>query len=321
MQETKAEKAARNVVGATHAQVIGKRKHNLGATVEGFTLYAEVELRREWWEAYPPHAPSWRTTDGRDITERFELSICGEVRDERPAWVIRAETGRSVVRADDRWISGGQCLDSFELRDGGNDLAAEIIALWRRWHLNGMRAGCVHQAKEGPRVGRKVTRYHWRLRREVSKIQDEIKREAIARLVRGETVRLEGYEAHILGLSYGVETWNASGPGPEYEPKRPLYAGDKGHTEEKDTAHLLHSEHPEGMLCRPCEVCGYKYGSAWLTEEMPPEVLARVRELVTKNPDKECCCPLVWDGSARDPEPDPKRVDRECPVHGEGAPR
>jgi hypothetical protein len=32
-------------------------------------------------------------------------------------------------------------------------------------------------------------------------------------------------------------------------------------------------EHPEGMLSKPCEVCGYKYGTKWLLEEVPEDVL------------------------------------------------
>ena len=34
------------------------------------------------------------------------------------------------------------------------------------------------------------------------------------------------------------------------------------------------NEHPDGMLCKPCEVCGYAYGSQWLREEVPADVLA-----------------------------------------------
>lgn len=34
------------------------------------------------------------------------------------------------------------------------------------------------------------------------------------------------------------------------------------------------SEHPEGLLSRPCPTCGYKYGTKWLTEEVPEDVIA-----------------------------------------------
>lgn len=32
-------------------------------------------------------------------------------------------------------------------------------------------------------------------------------------------------------------------------------------------------EHPEGLLAEPCPTCGYKYGTAWLYEPVPTEVL------------------------------------------------
>jgi len=38
-------------------------------------------------------------------------------------------------------------------------------------------------------------------------------------------------------------------------------------------------EHPDGLLTRPCPVCGYKYGTAWLTEEVPPEVIEFLQSL------------------------------------------
>lgn len=37
--------------------------------------------------------------------------------------------------------------------------------------------------------------------------------------------------------------------------------------------------HPEGLLGVPCEVCGYKYGTAWLREEVPAEALDFLRSL------------------------------------------
>jgi hypothetical protein len=32
-------------------------------------------------------------------------------------------------------------------------------------------------------------------------------------------------------------------------------------------------EHPDGLLTKECEVCGYKYGTAWLNEPVPDDVL------------------------------------------------
>jgi hypothetical protein len=43
--------------------------------------------------------------------------------------------------------------------------------------------------------------------------------------------------------------------------------------EEKAAGWVTPSEHPDGLLERPCPVCGYKYGSAWLEEAVPDAVL------------------------------------------------
>lgn len=37
--------------------------------------------------------------------------------------------------------------------------------------------------------------------------------------------------------------------------------------------------HPEGLLAHPCDVCGYKYGTAWLYEPVPGDVLESIRNL------------------------------------------
>lgn len=37
------------------------------------------------------------------------------------------------------------------------------------------------------------------------------------------------------------------------------------------------SKPTDGLLGKPCETCGYRYGTAWLSEEIPADVLADVR--------------------------------------------
>jgi hypothetical protein len=39
-------------------------------------------------------------------------------------------------------------------------------------------------------------------------------------------------------------------------------------------AWVRRDEHPQGLLSEPCPVCGYRYGSAWLKRELPPEIIA-----------------------------------------------
>ena len=49
--------------------------------------------------------------------------------------------------------------------------------------------------------------------------------------------------------------------------------------ETKSLGWLRPDEHPEGILTKPCPVCGYKYGTAWLKEEVPEDVIKWLSDL------------------------------------------
>lgn len=124
---------------------------------------------------------------GREFTsygklpEDLELSICGNI------WNSR---GSDI-------ISGGQNYDTL-LEDAPSPLMHEIVGVWKRWHLNGMNAGCEHQ-----------------------------------------------------------RDWPTS-------------------TENKTAGWVRPEEHPDGLLGKPCDVCGYKYGTAWKHETLPREIVNQV---------------------------------------------
>lgn len=44
---------------------------------------------------------------------------------------------------------------------------------------------------------------------------------------------------------------------------------------------LRESEHPEGLLCRPCPVCGYKYGTSWNFFEIPDVDKQKIERLMS----------------------------------------
>jgi len=96
----------------------------------------------------------------------------------------------------------------------------EFMAIWDRWHLNHMRAGCEHQRAEGwgdrPIDPSKPTR---------------------------------SYGKHFEGQRH--DSWNLLG-------------------------WVRRDEHPEGLLGFPCPTCGYEYGTSWLREELPDEVIERL---------------------------------------------
>lgn len=50
-----------------------------------------------------------------------------------------------------------------------------------------------------------------------------------------------------------------------------------GRKEMKLVSWIYPTEHPDGLLMKPCEVCGYAYGSAWLYSPIPDEIIAEIK--------------------------------------------
>ena len=58
-----------------------------------------------------------------------------------------------------------------------------------------------------------------------------------------------------------------------YEPNIPRYKGDTYNRPQTTTTAGWATQSEGGILSKPCDVCGYHYGSAWLHEDVPAEVL------------------------------------------------
>jgi hypothetical protein len=140
----------------------------------------------------------------------------------------------------------------------------DLLDVWGRWHLNDLKAGCVHQRAMGWGK-KKVTIAHLKLSRNKIHLWSEIKRKAEKELYSSGKAELTPEELEIMNMPYSltvpIETVDNY---PDYSTEN---------TEEKLTTWIKESEHPEGVLSKPCPVCGYKYGSAWLREEVPAEVI------------------------------------------------
>lgn len=179
----------------------------------------------------------------------------------------------NVRRSD--CICGGQCLDTIAPYME-SPIFSEILRLWKAYHLNDMHPECEHQHAAGwdKLASEKVTLYHWRMTREAMNEQDKAKKAALSALTAGETFTPTTEQAFFAGLSYSLTTWTETPPeelAKYYEPKKPLYAGDGGHTETKALGWLKESEHPAGLLSKACPVCGYKYGTSWVYFPIPAE--------------------------------------------------
>lgn len=173
--------------------------------------------------------------------------------------------------------SAGQCVD--EIRNGtpatgwDSEMLRKFCDYWDLWHLNDMRPYCQHQKALGwdKLATKKVTLYHYSLTHDYFMKQRELKNRANNKLGAEGHATLTEEEKELWNLLIKKTSWKPLDD-PRYEPqkKEDWYSGA---TEEKTLGWLFPDEHPEGILTKPCPVCGYKYGTTWKTEQVPENVL------------------------------------------------
>lgn len=189
----------------------------------------------------------------------------------------------------------GQVCDSLDqiltFEPGFNaEIVSRLKSVWERWHLNDMRAGCEHQ-RAWP-IAQEVEIVTYKLNSEGIKLSTEAKRtiSTVARELahsitdathRGSTLLSAG----IADLAYQIMSaegltdlpyWINSAPDSDSIGSG-LYDVDKRET--KRLGWLSVDEHPQGLMSKPCEVCGYKYGTEWRTETVPLDVIAFLESL------------------------------------------
>lgn len=216
------------------------------------------------------------------------LGTIGPVRD--VFCKIEITNGNLSITGVDGPMSGGNCMGScgqivthLKAEDitpapGWNPrLIGRFLAVWDAWHLNDARAGCEHQRKEW-NITEGITIHHFRLKVAVSEAIRECERAATNCIAAGQTYKPTKEDTRRANLARTITHDSAELP-PElindYTPNFPQYAGDTHNRayEKKMACWVRPEEHPKGLLCKPCPTCGYKYGSAWLREELPTEIV------------------------------------------------
>jgi len=168
-----------------------------------------------------------------------------------------------------RNVSAGQVQDQLIADFPKNKKAVCLYQIWERWHLNDMRAGCEHQRADW-HPEEKITLYKFVMNYDTLKLQMELEKKAKAAAIKGETAVMSDREREILGAPYSFEHHNEHGHAEYYH---------LAISEVKIAGQTRPDEHPSGILTKPCEKCGYKYGSSWLFEEVPASVLAELRAM------------------------------------------
>lgn len=182
-------------------------------------------------------------------------------------------TGVIGPRKNGDAYSAGQCYDYMR---GGTpnegwtaDMLYYLLDTWQRWHMNDMKAGCIHQARwDG---GKECKLYEYKMGDDTYKRRSRLKDSIHKMLLAGDAVQLSESQRRMLASSYFVKSADAVAPD-GYE----LYKEYTKHARElypMDSDSKWGDKHPDGILAKPCPVCGYKWGTQWRAEPVPAEVL------------------------------------------------
>lgn len=177
--------------------------------------------------------------------------------------------------------SNGDCLGScgqidMGFRDGTRRLSAfsagwrdatwaDFLAAWGKWHLNDLTAGCEHQ-RENWDTTEKLEIVTYKLTMDAYRKRNAIKDAAQRKLETEGAASVTDSERELLALP-----WTRHDAPDADSAASGCYEVEKRET--KAAGWVTEKEHPRGLLSKPCEVCGYKYGTKWLHREIPAQVL------------------------------------------------
>lgn len=224
--------------------------------------YLEIELRTGMPTTVLESAyltpEQWATAGHADPQPFVELSICG---------TIRYAVGGS---------SGGQNIDTIREEYGHLPEVARLCDIWEVRHLNGMSPACEHQRAEdwGKEQVEVIT---YKLTHEAYEMRQAAIGKASAAAVSGVVADLDPTERALLACKWYADIFQ---PPDADSPLSGCY--EVGKRETKHTGWVHPHEHPRGVLGKPCPVCGYKYGNAWMHYVLPAGIIEEVRELARK---------------------------------------
>ena len=211
----------------------------------------------------------------------------------RVTWKLRDKNGFQVFSMQaGSWqqnrrdiLCGGQCVDTVAALFPNDAKLQRMKAIWERWHLNDMRAGCEHQ-RLLPELQP----------RDQEMLEVSVEFHAFRALEKATEKNDLGPEAKTLACLQAFDVTPFVKTLMDFDRAARLYTlldswmpgWRYEHTNYAKGANLVvrpikkaldwlrPSEHPLGFLGKPCPECGYRYGSAWKREEIPADVIAEI---------------------------------------------
>jgi hypothetical protein len=146
-----------------------------------------------------------------------------------------------------------------------------FLEVWKHWHLNDMRSGCEHQRGWGKKKLELIT-FKWTT--SFYKMRESA---ASGTLESDQYEKFKEVAADAMIATTAIARPKWKSPLIEKLLSEGWIEEDKRET--KTSGWVNETEHPEGELSKPCPVCGYKYGTSWLKEEVPAQVIEFLQAL------------------------------------------
>lgn len=179
----------------------------------------------------------------------------------------------------------GQCIDEIRKGDPAKGWSKEMLQkfcdIWDRWHLNDMHPYCSHQKELGwvEQSHEKIKIETWTLTHEAYAMKKKAENRAFECLRNGKRFDPTEEEQTYANMPYSIKVYNDEGEPYANSPYRGSYelkekdCLGRSNTEYKARGWISVDEHDLGIIGKPCPVCGYKYGTSWVKEEVPQNVL------------------------------------------------
>lgn len=201
--------------------------------------------------------------------------------EEKPKGLVFTASGNfKERRANGGMVEGmgGQCLDSIKEAIGDTDKIFNIIYdMWKKYHLNDMNPDCEHQRTDKEfqeQKNKKIICYKWlHLKPELQKEKEDLAKKIKKELSENGKINLNQREKYIYNLKKCL--YNHIG---EYDTQ--IYQHKKEDVEYKTANWVDWNTHEDGLLLKPCPVCGYKYGSTWLYMPIEKNDLVIIKDLL-----------------------------------------
>ena len=155
--------------------------------------------------------------------------------------------------------------------DWSHTAIKKFFKVWEDWHLNDMRAGCIHQRK------------NWNLYQELEIPIYGYSNKFYNMLTSAKNGKLSieeyTYYKEVVPLVDKIVIKKHTANSELIEKLLAIDCIKLKKTEIKKANWVHPYEHKDGILTKQCEVCGYSYGSAWLKETLPQEIIDYLRGL------------------------------------------